>query len=225
MTHPSKLAISEWKQNHPQLPAAPTEWGWLTVLAASGSGTQGPTHPGFISSQASSCPALGASVPVRIFPLSTWITFTGRSLIWLVSSRGWKKATWATHLRCSLTMANWGRALPTPYPQNGTPPRPVAVKWVTCILITQENIEPIDNNSFFEVTDILVFIFKWVIYSHSSKFKIIQSGFSLISCPRARQFLSSQMPNAISFSGILPDQFHASETRTGFSSLLHKWLS
>lgn len=46
------------------------------------------TYPGFISSQASSCPAFGASVPVRILPLSTWITFTGRSLIWLVSSRG-----------------------------------------------------------------------------------------------------------------------------------------
>lgn len=38
-------------------------------------------YPGFISSQASSCPALGASTPVRIFPLSTWMTFTGRSLI------------------------------------------------------------------------------------------------------------------------------------------------
>lgn len=47
------------------------------------------TDPGFISSQASSWPALGASTPVRIFPLSTWMTFTGRSLIWLVSSRGW----------------------------------------------------------------------------------------------------------------------------------------
>ena len=46
-------------------------------------------HPGFISSQVSSCPALGASTPVRMLPLSTWITFTGRSLIWLVSSRGW----------------------------------------------------------------------------------------------------------------------------------------
>lgn len=47
------------------------------------------THPGFTSSQVSSCPALGASMPVRIFPLSTWITFTGKSLIWLVSSRGY----------------------------------------------------------------------------------------------------------------------------------------
>ena len=46
------------------------------------------SHPGFISSQVSRCPALGASKPVRMFPLSTWMTFTGRSLIWLVSSRG-----------------------------------------------------------------------------------------------------------------------------------------
>lgn len=45
-------------------------------------------HPGFISSQVSSCPALGASTPVRMLPLSTWMTLTGRSLIWLVSSRG-----------------------------------------------------------------------------------------------------------------------------------------
>lgn len=45
-------------------------------------------YPGFISSQVSSCPALGASTPVRMLPLSTWMTFTGRSLIWLVSSRG-----------------------------------------------------------------------------------------------------------------------------------------
>lgn len=48
----------------------------------------GQSHPGFISNQVSSCPAFGASTPVRMFPLSTWITFTGRSLIWLVSSRG-----------------------------------------------------------------------------------------------------------------------------------------
>lgn len=48
-------------------------------------------YPGFISSQASSCPALGASTPVRIFPLSTWMTLTGRSLIWLVSSKGWER--------------------------------------------------------------------------------------------------------------------------------------
>lgn len=48
------------------------------------------SHPGFISSQVSSCPALGASTPVRMFPLSTWMTFTGRSLIWLVSSRGYR---------------------------------------------------------------------------------------------------------------------------------------
>lgn len=45
-------------------------------------------HPGFISSQVSSCPALGASTPVRMLPLSTWMTLTGRSLIWLVSSKG-----------------------------------------------------------------------------------------------------------------------------------------
>lgn len=51
------------------------------------------TDPGFISSQASSWPALGASTPVRIFPLSTWMTFTGRSLIWLVSSKGWGRKT------------------------------------------------------------------------------------------------------------------------------------
>ncbi|TNN83610.1 hypothetical protein EYF80_006128 [Liparis tanakae] len=37
------------------------------------------SHPGFISSQDSSCPALGASTPVRMFPLSTWMTFTGRA--------------------------------------------------------------------------------------------------------------------------------------------------
>lgn len=49
------------------------------------------TDPGFISSQASSWPAFGASTPVRIFPLSTWMTFTGRSLIWLVSSKGWER--------------------------------------------------------------------------------------------------------------------------------------
>lgn len=48
-------------------------------------------YPGFTSSQASSCPALGASTPVRIFPLSTWMTLTGRSLIWLVSSKGWER--------------------------------------------------------------------------------------------------------------------------------------
>lgn len=48
------------------------------------------SYPGFISSHVSSCPALGASAPVRMLPLSTWITFTGRSLIWDVSSRGWK---------------------------------------------------------------------------------------------------------------------------------------
>ena len=93
-------------------------------------GPRDPTHPGFISSQASSCPALGASVPVRIFPLSTWITFTGRSLIWLVSSRGWKRVTcgmwgsaesipWAS-IHAPGPSGNCPPPIPTPAQKNGT---------------------------------------------------------------------------------------------------------
>lgn len=43
-------------------------------------------HPGFISSQASSWLDFGASVPCKTFPVSVWITLTGSSLIWLLSS-------------------------------------------------------------------------------------------------------------------------------------------
>lgn len=46
------------------------------------------TYPGFISSQASSWLALGASGPRRTLPVSVWVTLTGRSLIWLLSSMG-----------------------------------------------------------------------------------------------------------------------------------------
>lgn len=43
-------------------------------------------YPGFISSQASNWLDLGASVPCSTFPVSVWMTLTGSSLIWLVSS-------------------------------------------------------------------------------------------------------------------------------------------
>lgn len=48
------------------------------------------THPGFISSQASSWLDFGASVPCKTFPVSVWITLTGSSLIWLLSSMGYR---------------------------------------------------------------------------------------------------------------------------------------
>ncbi len=43
-------------------------------------------YPGFISSQASIWLDLGAFVPCSTFPVSVWMTLTGSSLIWLLSS-------------------------------------------------------------------------------------------------------------------------------------------
>ena len=52
-------------------------------------------YPGFISNQASSWLALGASGPNRTLPVSVWVTLTGRSLIWLLSSMGYTEdKTW-----------------------------------------------------------------------------------------------------------------------------------
>lgn len=60
--------------------------GYQRLTTALGSNV--PSHPGFISSQASSWLDLGASVPCKTFPVSVWITLTGSSLIWLLSSMG-----------------------------------------------------------------------------------------------------------------------------------------
>lgn len=59
------------------------------------------SHPGFISSQASSWLDLGASIPCKTFPVSVWITLTGRSLIWLLSSMGCKTSWNVRFITCS----------------------------------------------------------------------------------------------------------------------------
>jgi len=67
-----------------------------------------PPHPGFISSHASSWLDLGASVPSRTFPVSVWMTLTGSSLIWLLSSIGCttkrRRVSFKLHLKTYLAV-------------------------------------------------------------------------------------------------------------------------
>lgn len=139
----------------------------------------------------------------------------------------WLLLLWHPYLRCSLTMANWGSALPIPRPQNGTRPWPVAVK-MGYLYINDSRKHRTHWRQQFLWGNILVFIFKWVTIcwtiQHSSKFQRMQSVDSPDPLTRSLAVSLATGARSASFSGALPDQFRAPETRTGFSWFLHKWL-